>query len=275
MQLVFDIGGTKMRLASSFDGQNFQDVKIASTPQDFETAMSVIKDFVAKSGNSSNEDMKIACGLPGVFDRQKTMLINAPNLPSWISRPIKQNLEEITKGQVFLENDASFAALGESIYGAGKGFGIVAFVAVGTGVGGARVVNGKIDPSVYGYEPGHQIINADVVVGGRMIDWEGLVSGVGIRTRYGKKAEEINDEDVWREVERFLAIGLTNTILHWSPDVVVVGGGLMQSKMISIERVQEDISGVLKIFPKIPDLKHGVLADEAGIKGALHYLKDK
>jgi glucokinase len=275
MYFVCDIGGTKMRLASSFDGENFQDIQVFSTPQDFESAMDIIEKFVSKSGNSTQEGTKIACGLPGVFDRAKTMLVNAPNLSFWVSKPVKEKLESITGGQVFIENDASFAALGESIYGVGKGFGIVAFVTVGTGVGGARVVNGKIDPSVYGFEPGHQIINADVVVGGRMIDWEGLVSGVGIRTRYGRKAEEIKEVDVWREVERFLAIGLTNTILHWSPDIVVVGGGLMQSKMISLERIQSDISAVLKIFPKIPDLKLGTLADEAGIRGALHYLKDK
>lgn len=275
MYLIFDVGGTKMRLASSFDGENFHDIKIFQTPQDYKKAIDIISDFVAKSSDSSRNGNLLCCGLPGVFDRGKNMLVTAPNLPYWIAKPVKSDLQEITKAQVFLENDAALAGLGEAIKGAGTGSKIVAFLAIGTGVGGARIVDGEIDASVYGFEPGHQIINADVAIAGRMADWESLVSGVGIQTRYGKKAEEIKDRETWAEIEKFVAIGLTNTILHWSPDLVIMGGGLMQSEFISLERIRKNISDVLKVFPSIPEIRKGKLGDEAGPRGGLIYLKGR
>src|SRR3990172_4447260 len=97
MYLVFDIGGTNMRLASSFDGENFHDTKITSTPQDFEKAVDIITDFVGKSGDSSQNHNLLCCGLPGVFDREKTKLISAVHLPFWITKPVKSILEEMTK----------------------------------------------------------------------------------------------------------------------------------------------------------------------------------
>ncbi len=274
MFYVFDIGGTKMRLAYSFDGENIQETKFFSTPQDFNNALEIIKNFYVESAKTGNGNSKVVCGLPGVFDRGKTFLAKAPNLPYWVGIQIKNELEKVTEAEVFLENDAALGGLGEATFGEGKGSSIVAFITIGTGVGGVRIVNGKIDKSVFGFEPGHQIINADVVVGGKMVDLEGVVSGIGILTRYGKKAEDIKDIDTWAEIEKFLSIGLTNTILHWSPDVVILGGGLIQNDFISIERIQIEVSKLLTVFPKIPEIRKGILGDEAGLRGGLVYLKD-
>ena len=61
----------------------------------------------------------------------------------------------------YLANDSDLDGLGEATVGAGKGFNIVAYITVSTGIGGVRIVGGKIDVSTYGFEPGHQIIDAD------------------------------------------------------------------------------------------------------------------
>ncbi len=274
MFYVFDIGGTKMRLAYSFDGQNVQETKYFSTPQDFNKALEIIKEFYVSNAKTGNGDSKVICGLPGVFDRNKNFLVKAPNLPYWVGLPIKVEIENIFNSTVFLENDAALGGLGESVFGLGKGHFIVAYITVGTGVGGVRIVNEKIDNSVFGFEPGHQIINADVVIGGKVSDLESIISGVGILTRYGKKAEEIKDSSIWAEIEKFLSIGLTNTILHWSPDIVVLGGGLIQNEFLSVDRIQMEVSKFLTVFPKIPEIKKGILGDEAGLKGGLAYFKN-
>jgi predicted NBD/HSP70 family sugar kinase len=275
MYLIFDIGGTKMRFASSFDGKNLQDIVITQTPRQYEQAIKLISDFLDKSSDLSHDGNEIVIGLPGVFNKEKTELVAAPNLPMWVAKPIKKDVEGFTNSKVFLENDAELSGLGEAVHGSGIGFPIVAYITLSTGIGGARIVNGNIDVSKYGFEPGHQIINADVVIGGRMIDFEGLVSGIGIQTRYGKKPEEITDLETWKEIEKFISVGLANTILHWSPDVLVLGGGLLQSEFLSIERIKKTISELISVFPTVPEIRKGTLGDEAGLFGGLKFLVSK
>ena len=275
MYLIFDIGGTKLRMASSFDGENLHDVKISQTPRDYLEAKKIIEEFVGKSSDMSHDGNLICVGLPGVFDGEKKYLVSAPNLPYWVTKPVRADLEKYTSSKVYLENDSALAALGEAVKGAGIGFPIVAYINIGTGIGGARIVDGMIEKTKYGFEPGHQIINAEVVISGKMIDFEGLVSGVGIQTRYGKKAEDLKDKEAWAEIEKFLSIGLVNTILHWSPDVLVLGGGLIQSEFISIQNVQNQIKEFIHVFPSVPEVKKGILGDQAGLFGGLKYLKNK
>ncbi|KKQ43255.1 MAG: sugar kinase, glucokinase [Microgenomates group bacterium GW2011_GWC1_37_8] len=272
MYLLFDIGGTRMRLASSFDGQKINDTQYFLTPQDFEKGMKIIREFVLKA-DSSRMDIIGCCGLPGVFNKEKDMLINAQNLPFWVAKPIKKELEGMIHNTVYLENDADLAGLGEAVKGAGKGNEIVAYITVGTGVGGVRIVNGKIDKSTYGFEPGHQIIDADATIAGKLTDLEGLVAGVGIETRFDKKPEDINDDQVWQDAEKYLAIGLTNTILHWSPNIVVLGGGLIINERYSVQRIRSYISEYLKVFTILPDIKKGELGEDAGLQGAIVYLQ--
>ncbi len=261
-----------MRLASSFDGQKINDTQYFLTPQDFEKGMKIIREFVLKA-DSSRMDIIGCCGLPGVFNKEKDMLINAQNLPFWVAKPIKKELEGMIHNTVYLENDADLAGLGEAVKGAGKGNEIVAYITVGTGVGGVRIVNGKIDKSTYGFEPGHQIIDADATIAGKLTDLEGLVAGVGIETRFDKKPEDINDDQVWQDAEKYLAIGLTNTILHWSPNIVVLGGGLIINERYSVQRIRSYISEYLKVFTILPDIKKGELGEDAGLQGAIVYLQ--
>jgi predicted NBD/HSP70 family sugar kinase len=157
---------------------------------------------------------------------------------------------------------------------------IVAYITVSTGVGGVRIVREQIDVSRMGFEPGHQIIDADgtlckSTVCGLGLDLEGAVSGTAISGRYGKKPYEITDEAFWDEMARVLAFGLNNTIVHWSPDIVVIGGSMMNKIGIPIERVRAYLKGVLHIFPELPAIEHSALADIGGLHGALAYVKQK
>jgi len=273
MYLLIDIGGTKMRLAASYEGTNLQEVSLFDTPQNFEDAKKIIKEFVLKADSSPGGN-NTCCGLPGVLNKEKDKLIAAPNLKEWIMKPIKVELAEIVGPRLYLENDAGLAGLGEATNGAGKGLGIVAYLTVGTGVGGVRIVDGKIDRSVYGFEPGHQILILEEDPGVKYYELESLVAGAGLELRFGKKPEEI-DNSIWEKAEEYLAIGIVNTILFWSPDIVVLGGGLTINERFSLEKINTYVGKYLKVFPNLPDIKKCELGDKAGLNGALIYLQDK
>jgi len=178
---------------------------------------------------------------------------------------------------VYLENDAAIVGLGEAMNGAGRGEEIIAYITVSTGIGGARIVDGKIDRNIFGFEPGHQIIDPTGMLcpmcdsAGHL---EGHVSGVALEARFNKKAYEITDPQIWEEEAKWLAYGLNNTAVYWSPSVIVLGGSMIiKSPGISIERVSHHLKKTLTIFPERPRLVKAELGDIGGLYGALEILK--
>lgn len=87
---------------------------------------------------------------------------------------------------------------------------------------------------------------------------------------YHQKGQDITDQAIWDKVTKYLAIGLNNTIVHWSPDVVILGGAVMKS--ISLDKVKSYLKDVLTIFPNPPDIVPAKLGDLAGLYGALQLL---
>ena len=276
MFVLFDIGGTKTRIAFSGDGSDFGEPMIIPTPKDFDEGMRLFKE-AALELSGSKKIRAAAGGIAGPLDRKKARLVNSPHIPAWIGKPLKEELQTIIRAPVHLENDAAMAGLGEAVYGKGKGSRIVVYMTVSTGVGGSRIVDGEIDVSAMGFEPGHQIIDADGTLCPECKSIPGYlercVSGSAIEMRYRKKASEIDDPAVWDEVARFLAYGLNNTIVHWSPDMVILGGSVINK--IPMDKVRSSLAEILKIFPEPPLIESAVLGDFGGLYGALHLLVKK
>ena len=259
-----------MRLSSS-DGNTILQTKSIPAPQDFNEALTSFKTIVDELSNGQ-EIKAIAGGIAGPLDKNKTMLISSPHLPQWVNKPLKDELVKIFSCPIYLENDCVMGALGESSNGAGKGYSIVAYIAPGTGVGGARIVNGMIDENSLGFEPGHQIIVPDgksCNCGGKG-HLEAYIGGTYLEKNYGKKGEDINETVIWDEVSKYLSIGLYNTLVHWSPDIIVLGGSV--TKSIPLDRVKAHLQQIQTIFPNTPEVVKATLGSEAGLYGALAYI---
>jgi len=265
MYIVFDIGGTNMRVAGSSDGKELGEPAIAGTPGDFEEGMKVFEDLVSKvSGGEKIE--AIAGGIAGVFDAEHTQLLRSPNLLGWMGKPIKEELTKRFGVPIYLYNDCDMDGVGEAVAGAGQDFKTVAYLTVSTGVGGSLIVAGEPVGSGFGLEPGQQIID-------RENSLEDLVSGAGFKKRFEKKAEEISNNAVWEMAAKDLAIGIHNTIVHWSPDVVVLGGKMITGNpAIDLGLVEENLKRIMKIFPTLPPIRKAELGDKSGLIGALELL---
>jgi len=269
MFLVFDIGGTKMRLAASADGKELTVVEMVSTPQDYDEGVRTLL-ALGRKASRGVEIEAVAGGIAGPFSEKKSSLVGSPNLSGWIGKPLRKTLEQEFAAPVYIENDSALAALGEAVRGAGQGFRIVAYLTISTGVGGARVVDGRLDERTIGFEPGQQVINVETNK-----TLENYISGTAIAKRFNQPPQEITDPNLWEELARFLAYGINNTIVYWSPEVVVLGGGMMGVPGVSLEAVERHLRGILKIFPDVPPLKKAVLGDRGGLVGALAYLQQK
>ncbi len=276
MFAYFDIGGTKTRVAVSIDGQSFGEPIKFDTPKDFDAGTKAIADAIKTL--SKNEPLEATGGgIAGPIDKEHTMLINSPNLPNWTGKPLTQELGTLLGCPIYIRNDSAIVALGEAHHGAGKGDEIMAYITVSTGVGGTRIVNGKIDQSAYGFEPGHQYIDFDKTACGKCksAEVEDYISGTATAVRFDKKAYEIEqDNAIWDELSKWLAYMLNNTIVHWSPNSVVLGGSMIVGDpAIPIEKITEHLNEICTIYPEIPVIKKATLEDLGGLYGAMVYVR--
>lgn len=260
--VLFDIGGSKTRIAISGSGEGLDRVVDLDTQQDWQDSMNQIDATVISL--VGNEVITTAVGgIAGVWDMGKSKLISSPNLTGWVDKPMRSWLTERWKAHVILENDAVLGGVGEAVNGAGKDQRVVGFLTIGTGVGGARIVDGRLDVNAYGFEPGHQL-----VMGQTLESWAG---GKALTVKYGVPPAQIVNPQVWEEVTGYVAQGVANLALLWSPDVIVLGGSV--AKRIDIERLKVLTASNIKIYPWLPKIEEAALGDEAGLWGALELAK--
>lgn len=267
MYLIFDVGGTHTRLSISEDGIDLFKTEVFHTPKFFDDFLKLVRQFT--NGSSIK---KVSGGLAGVLDKEKRMLLKS-NLPEWNYQPIADSLEDIFNCKIILENDAALGALGEATHGAGINSKIMAYMTIGTGVGGARIIDKKIDQNTFGFEPGHQIVSASGPLcpfcksHGHLASY---ISGYALYLTHDLKPEDIVDPEVWDEVTKKLALGLSNMSVFWSPDTIVLAGSV--TKKVDIKKLADYLDNYLTIFPDKPKIVKAKL-EHPGLYGALEYLK--
>ncbi len=137
-RIGIDLGGTKID-ALVFDAADqviFE--KRVDTPKTYEAIVAAIATLVKEAGVGS-----VGVGAPGSADPRTRIWRNA-NIVTCNGRELKSDLEAAIGRDIRIENDANCFALSEATDGAGKGYGVVAFFTIGTGLGGGLVIDGKV-----------------------------------------------------------------------------------------------------------------------------------
>lgn len=276
MYVLFDIGGTKTRVAVSKDLRTFPQKRKFDTPNDLDAGIAAIREAAVELAGGE-AILGAAGGIRGPLNKEHSGIISEKVLTDWVDHDIAHALREaLGTKQVILQNDSACVALGEAHFGAGKGFDIVAYLTVSTGVGGARIDHGVIDATNYGFEAGHSVIDIDGTVyrehGAKTL--EEFVSGSALERRRGVKPYDIpQDDPVWDELASQLAIGVRNTVVYWSPDVIVLGGSMIVGDpRIMREDITKYAKRALHELMPVPPILDAKLGDEGGLYGAMALL---
>lgn len=249
-----------MRLASA-TAEGLGKELHADTPENPGEAVGIFTRLVDELRGTERVEAVVG-GIPGLPDPDGVIL-TAPNLPAWRGFPLGAELERRISAPVRVYHDSDIGGLGEAIYGAGNGYDIVMYVAVGTGVGCSRIVRGAFDAYAVGFEAGHQIIEV-----GRALSLEGAVSGRAVSERFGVHPKDAPPE-AYEEMTPILAAGLYNTALHWSPDIIVLGGSMVYGvNGFNVERVAAEYARLPALFPRMPQIVPALLNGNAGLHGA-------
>ena len=265
--------------------------------------LSAVRQVTAAAGMSLKQLSGISIAAAGAIDSRKRLITLSPNLPGWYDVPLGKIIGERLGVKTWLVNDANAAALAEHKLGAGRGIANLIYISVGTGVGGAIIIDGNLSPGACGRagEIGHMTIenNGPECACGNTGCLEALASGTAItkealtRIRNGEESslthiaagnpENITAKEietaaregdslaahVIRNAATYLGVGMVNLVNIFDPEMIIVGGGVakMGDLLLNPARhvVKERALPVSAAAVRIVATK---LGDDAGLLGA-------
>jgi glucokinase len=292
-----DIGGTKIAVGVvDGDGKVLSRMESATEAHgSYEEGLKVVVGMLRKTFEDAGAKMEgIGIGSTGPVNPVTGEFGDVDFLPRWRGKNPVRELAEIFKVRVALENDGDAGALGEAGWGAGRNRAKLVYVTVGTGIGGGIILNGQLYRGVDGAHPeiGHHVIDPSgpACSCGFRGCWEALATGPAMaawfesepsrdpESRDHPTAKRIcqlarqGDALACRAVGReayYLGLGLANLINLFTPDAIVLGGSLMQSADLFLEKIRGVIRQGCRFVPfEKTDLLLASLGEEANLIGA-------
>lgn len=299
-----DLGGTKISGALSDQrGEIISKITLPTKAEEGEEAVlsRIIEaiDTVIKEGNINIGDIKaIGIGSPGPLDAKLGVIITTPNLPFKnfnLVKPIKEKFNIPT----YLDNDANVAAIGEFIFGAGRGSENMVFITVSTGIGGGAILNGKIyrGSTNNALEIGHTTLKkdgprcncgnygcAEVLSSGTAIGKSAKAAVERGEDTTLKNYENVSSYEVFKEASKgdkvateilsealnYLGICVANIISSFDPEMVILGGGVSMGGKIVFDTVEAVVKErCFAILSENTKIRPAALGTEAGVIGAV------
>lgn len=289
-----DIGGTKIAVGLAGLSGGLVVRYEVPTGTDFDKAMERVIELLSNGlRETGGHLLGIGIGCTGPVDAFTGVVGNDNFFPHWQGRSPVEALSEKFGVGVFVENDGDAAALGEAKRGAGEEVANLVCVTVGTGIGVGIVLDGQVYRGARGVhpEPGHHIVepSGPTCTCGARGCWESLASGPAISDWYKKNTPEAQvspitttedlctqarkgDTSSLRAIERggfYLGIGLANLITIFAPDVIALGGSVMKSADLFLDRICKTIHETCKLVPACTTIvRPASLGVDLGLIGA-------
>lgn len=302
-----DLGGTNIAVGVvTAEGQIVKKTSVptrAERPFDeiFADMADCIRRLLSELNLTEADIDSIGIGTPGCIDTEKGILIFAGNFKYGKNVDYRAEMAKHFSIPVYIGNDANVAALGEARVGAAKGVKNAIMITLGTGVGGGIIIDGKI---YEGYcsaagELGHiaLIYNGEPCTCGRKGCWEAYASVTAL-VRQTKAAMLANPDSIMNRVpldqvsgrtafdaakkgdkaalavvdqyEDYIAEGLADMINIFSPEIIIVGGGICKEGDYLLDPIRAKIRDRVFGIGLLPERKIVVaeLGNDAGLIGA-------
>ncbi len=278
---ALEAGGTKMVLAVGDGLGTIADKTSIPTTEPDETMAGIIAYF------QKHDIQALGVGCFGPLDLKESSptygyITSTPKL-KWRNFPIVKTLTQALHVPVMLDTDVNGAALAESTLGAARGLSSCLYVTVGTGIGGGLVIEGNLVHGLLHPELGHMLLRPlaeDPTPEGFCPYHEGCLEGMAcgpaIEKRWGASARELHpDHPAWRLEAAYLAQMCANAIVSFSPEKIILGGGVMQQKHL-FPLIRKETLRLLGGYVQHPAVLNGMedyivppgLQTESGIAGA-------
>ena len=252
------------------------------------------KDALATANVKNLDVLGIGVGIPGVVDNG-VVQGGAENLPDWENLHFEDLFRRKVGLPVWIENDANLMALAEARYGSCIGIKDAVFLTIGTGVGGAMIINGMLYSGYRnrGAELGHIIVEingekcscgangclqAHASTFALIRDYKNLLKQKNIKSALKIDGEfiveqyHLNDQVAVEAMNRhfdYLAVGVAGFINIFAPQKIIIGGGISESGVFYLENVRKRaFKTAMKETSVFTSIERAALGNKAGVLGA-------
>ena len=302
-----DIGGTNVKLGLVDERgrvllhDNFLTRHARSREEMFDKLSAHVGVLAAEARSRRLRLAGVGIGAPGPIDVERGFVYFFPNIPGWKDTPLKNILQKRLRLPVFVDNDANAMALGESLFGAGRGAKNVVALTLGTGIGGGLILDGKLfhGATFSAAELGHMVVDPqgplcacgnrgciEAFVGNGYFVREvraQLKGKKSILKRWIKEGKELSPKLVqeaarqgdafskaqWKRTGDRLGTFLAGMVNLLNPDLIVIGGGIALGGELVLGPIRAALKK--KAFPiasRFVKVVPAVLGNDAGLVGA-------
>jgi glucokinase len=288
--VALDVGGTRMKAGLVGDDAQVITVQIYETGREEGPAavtnrlVGVVRDLTDQARDLGFNPSGAGVVIPGIIEEGSGIVRESANI-GWRDFPLRAHLIQHTELPVVIGHDVRAGGLAESVLGAGQGERDMFFVALGTGIAGAMIMDGKpFSGAGYGGEIGHMQIerNGYPCGCGSLGCLETIASASAVSRRYSERvgrrtsAAEVSrlaqtgDPDakaVWAEAVDALATALVAYMSICAPAQIVIGGGLAESRETLLAPLRAEVAA-RATFQRPVRIVRAALGDRAGLLGA-------
>lgn len=275
--LAIDIGGTKFTLGG-FSGDKLIHRETRAT--DRSGGPDWMLDRIAEifggwRSQHSFEPDRCGIGFGGPVDFPSQTVTLSTHVGGWAKYPLLQKVEQLTGVKAVMDNDANVGALGEALYGAGRGCDPLFYMTLSTGIGGGLVIGNEIyrGADSFAGEIGHLNVEPDgpECLCGSFGCYERMCCGLWLERDYGKPAKELLlDEEFVRRYVVYLARGLKAALMLLNPARIVIGGGISKAGPRLFEPLRAELNRQMTAWSRARrDVAPAELADDSVLYGAL------
>jgi predicted NBD/HSP70 family sugar kinase len=264
MYVGIDIGGTKTLVASLDDNGVIQEQFRFKTPDDYPDFLKKLAENVARL--TTKDFTACGVGAPGKINRVSGHVLAFGRRP-WKDVPLRDDIARVVNCPTAIDNDANIAGLSEAMLA--QDYRKVLYVTVSTGIGTGFIVEQKIDPEMADSEGGDLMMEHK----GKLQRWEDFASGHAIVDRFGKKAEDIDDDETWHIIAHDLARGMIDLIALMEPDLIVLGGSVGTHYHKYGDFLNQYLQEYANPMLTIPPIKEAARPEEAVVYGCYDLAK--
>jgi glucokinase len=294
----FDLGGTQLKFGIVDQAGDLIFKDSVDTPSTIDGLMELLKTtWQGLRGGAAGSITACGFGFPGIFSFRERKILKSPNYPGLDHFDLFGALSRFIEVPFWVDNDANLAAFGEWACGAGRGTQSLVLLTIGTGIGSGIILEGKLWHGKCGFagELGHVVVNP-----------EGEICKCGVRgcletesaapkiVKYyleiRKIKENISAEKIFRRAKEgeaaarqsfsragyYLGIGLGIVINFLNPEMIILGGGVMNSgEYLLAPALEEARKRSYEASFACCKIERAVLGNDAGVIGAASWAKDQ
>jgi glucokinase len=276
--LAIDVGGTKFAVAA-FEGERM--ARRESLATDREGGKDWMLDRIARVvGAWGLRFDRCGIGFGGPVDFPSQQVTLSTHVGGWRDFDFPGWVREALGVAAVMDNDANTGALGEGLYGAGRGCDSLFYMTLSTGIGGGILLGGKVwrGADSYAGEIGHLTIRPDgpdCLCGARGC-FERMCCGMWLERDHGRNARELlADPGFVRRYVVDLALGLKACIMLLNPARIVIGGGMSKAGDALFGPLRAELRRQITDWSRARiDVVPAALGDDSVLYGALALAKE-